>query len=114
MLVGSTYTPDKSHDTYSEVSSHEVSNGNGYTTGGEELTSQLVIESDAGDSASFYADNITWSSLTKEFNHVVLYDNTLPNKDLILCLGFGETQTITNMNFSVNFSNTKILSSYQE
>ena len=58
-LVKSTWTPANSTDeVWADVSAHEIATGNGYTTGGGELTG-VVISQSAG-TVKFTASAFTW------------------------------------------------------
>lgn len=60
ILVTSSYTPDLSHDTYSDVSGDEVANGNGYSTGG--VTPSNTSWTETGGVATFDSDDPTWTA----------------------------------------------------
>jgi hypothetical protein len=65
-LVTSSYTFSAAHDEWADASAAEVATGDGYTTGGEELTASI-------DNTKLDADNVTWTALTKTFRGAVLY-----------------------------------------
>ena len=112
MLLEDTYTPDKDHNIYSDVSGYQVLSGSGYTTGGEILTGATVTENDSGNNSSFDGDNITWASLTKSFRYAILYDNTLTDKDLIFCLDCG-SQNVEGVDFTMFWDSDGILNAAQ-
>jgi hypothetical protein len=71
-LVASAYTPDLDTDTvWADVSTHEVADGNGYTTGGTALTGQTLTRADW--LTTFDANDVTFTALTKTFRYGVLY-----------------------------------------
>ncbi len=76
-LLLSTYSVSAAHTILSDVSSHEVATGNGYTTGGEALTGTDVSYS--GAVATFSADPPAWTVLTKTFRYLLLYANVTRN-----------------------------------
>jgi len=108
-LVKSTYTPSTAHTVWGDVSSEEVANGDGYTTGGEALGSLSV------DSTRFDAADVTWSSLTKTFRYGVLYlDDTVNTivKPLIAYILFDDTPadiSIGGGDFTVQWSTSGII-----
>lgn len=72
-LVTSSYTFDADHtewdngaDDATDPSYNEVANGNGYTTGGIELSG----ETDDNDHITY--DDVTWTALTKTFRAAIL------------------------------------------
>lgn len=71
-LVTSSYTPaPTTDDEWADVSANEVATGDGYTTGGEALTGLAVTET--GGVATWDANDVTWTALTKTFRYGVLY-----------------------------------------
>lgn len=102
-LVTSSYTPDVDHDTYSDVSSYEVSNGNGYTTGGLTVTGQAVTEDAASNEVRWSCDDPTWAALTKTgIRSIVFYDDTTATKHLLFCDTFGADQSCSGGSFVVD------------
>ena len=83
MLATSSYTPSAAHDEYADVSGAEVANGNGYTTGGQALTT--VTWSQTSGVATFDSDDVVWTasggSITARY--AVLYDDTSTGDKLI-------------------------------
>ena len=59
-------------------SSNEVANGNGYATGGVELTSRAVATS--GTTAYFDAADPSWTSATFTANGALIYNSSNSNK----------------------------------
>lgn len=74
------FTGTSGQGRYSDLS-HEVSNGDGYTTGGEALTG--VSYTTSAGTAKFDADDVTWTALTKTFKYAVLVNTTSANDDII-------------------------------
>ena len=71
-LVKSTYTPDlDAHTVWADVSANEVATGDGYTTGGAEVTGKTLTR--AAAITTFDAADVTWTALTKTFRYGVLY-----------------------------------------
>lgn len=76
-LLLSTYTVSAAHTILSDVSSHEVAAGSGYTAGGVALTTPSVTYS--GAVAKYTADPAVWTSLSKTFRFLLLYANVTRN-----------------------------------
>lgn len=57
-ILSSSYTPAKTHNTWSDVSSNEVS-GTGYTAGGKQVTTVSVTEDDTNHKAYVDFDDVT-------------------------------------------------------
>lgn len=86
-LVLSTYTYNAAHTVWADVSANEAATGDGYTTGGANLTTNTLTYS--GATATFDADDVAWAALTKTFRFAVLYVNATVNsivKPVICCI----------------------------
>lgn len=62
-LVTSSYTPDAAatgHDEWADISTNEIANGNGYTTGGATLANDAITAITNGHKYS--SDNVTWTA----------------------------------------------------
>ena len=82
LLVTSAYTPSALHDILADVLSSPspevvaiASPDNGYTQGGEVLTSKTITLSDSPAQSVFDAANLTWAALTATFRYGILYIN---------------------------------------
>ena len=75
--------------------SNEVANGNGYATGGVELTSRAVATS--GTTAYFDAADPSWTSATFTANGALIYNSSNSNK-AIAVLAFGGDFTVAGAN----------------
>ena len=64
-LLTSSYTPSSSHETWNDLVSAEVANGNGYATHGVALTSTWVR---SGSQVTFDAANISWTGSGSGFS----------------------------------------------
>ena len=76
ILVASGYTPSTSgHSTYADIT-NELSTANGYTNGGQSLTSVTWTES--GGTATFDAANPSWTASGGAITarYAVIYDDT--------------------------------------
>lgn len=79
ILMQSGFTYDKdSHQDYSDVSASEVTNGNGYTTGGAELSGAAVTVSTTLDNATLSWDNAEWTASggTIVASGAIIYDDS--------------------------------------
>ena len=88
------------------VTSGEVANGNGYTTGGNALASKTVEEN--GTSGVFDADDPEWTSATFTARGALIYnkslgDATSNSQGAIAVLDFGGDFTVAGGTFKVVF-----------
>ena len=91
-LVLNTYTYAAANTIWANVSTYEAATGDGYTTGGANLTTNTLTYS--GATATFDADDVAWAALTKTFRYAVLYVNATVNsivKPLICCITLDAT-----------------------
>lgn len=103
-LVSDSYTPDADDTVWADISSNELGSGNGYTTGGETLTS--VTWTRSGSTTTFDADNVSWTSATFTARYGILYDDTptSPADPVIKIFDFGENKSPSNGTFTINFN----------
>jgi hypothetical protein len=80
--------------------SNEVANGNGYATGGVELTSRAVATS--GTTAYFDAADPSWTSATFTANGAMIYNSSNSNKAIAI-LAFGGDFTVAGGTFQIIF-----------
>ena len=79
VLLDNTYTQNKDHTAYSDVSGSEVS-GTGYTAGGKEITGKAWVKNNTGDYAWLDCDDLSWSSITVSgVTQLALIDTTVSN-----------------------------------
>lgn len=97
-LYTSSATLGASTTAYS--SSDEVANGNGYTTGGENLTS--VSPTTSGTTAFVDFSDVTWSASTITANGALIYNNTNSNR-AVVTLAFGSDKSSSNGDFQIVF-----------
>ena len=88
------------------ITSNEVANGNGYTTGGEALTSKAVTENST--SGVFDAADPAWTSATFTARGALIYNKTLGDassnaRGAIAVLDFGSDKTSTAGDFTIVF-----------
>ena len=76
-------TPVVTNSIYADISGTELANGNGYVTGGQQVTNNTYTQT-AGV-GKLVGDDVTWTATGSmgPFRYVVLYDVTATNKDLI-------------------------------
>ena len=80
--------------------SNEVANGNGYATGGVELTSRAVATS--GTTAYFDAADPSWTSATFTANGAMIYNSSNSNKAIAI-LAFGGDFSVAGGTFQIVF-----------
>ncbi len=97
-LFTSSATLGASTTAYS--STDEVANGNGYTTGGQNLTS--VSPTTSGTTAYVDFADITWSASTITANGALIYNNTNANR-AVVTLAFGSDKSSSNGDFQLIF-----------
>lgn len=100
--------PIAANAVYADISTNELANGNGYTTGGNSagITSSAQT---AGTYKLVLADPATWtaSGSMGPFRYAVLYNDTATNKDLIGWWDYGSAVTLAlNETFKVDFDPT--------
>ena len=78
----------------------KVANGNGYATGGVELTSRAVATS--GTTAYFDSADPSWTSATFTANGALIYNSSNSNK-AIAVLAFGGDFTVAGGTFQIVF-----------
>lgn len=103
-LYTSSATLAASTDGY--ITSNEVANGNGYTTGGVALASKSVDENST--SGVFDADDPEWTSATFTANGALIYNKTLGDassnaRGAIAVLAFGGDFTVAGGTFKIVF-----------
>jgi hypothetical protein len=63
ILMDSAFSFDKdAHHSYSDVSANEISDGNGYTVGGQTITGITITEDDTGDKAYMTCTDPQWTA----------------------------------------------------
>jgi len=89
-----------SNGTSVYLTSAEVSNGGGYTTGGRVVTvSDITID---GSVAYIDFDDASWTSATFTAAGCLIYNSSQSNKTVAV-IDFGGDKTATNGTFSVQF-----------
>lgn len=86
---------------------NQVANGNGYTTGGETLTTKT--EAFVSNVKQFDADNVVWSTSTITARYAIVYSDTpASNKPLICYVDFGQDVSSSGGNFTITWDSTGI------
>lgn len=108
ILLSDSYTPSAAHSDNSDLT-NEVANGNGYTTGGQALSS--VTWGHSGTTATFDAADITWSASSGDigpFRYAVINDVTADH--LVAYCNLGSDFTILDGNdFTIQMNASGIL-----
>ena len=74
-LLAQGHTPDyANHEHFDDVSTDEVPAGDGYTAGGEEITTRAVNVS--GDLIELTGDDVDWDPSTIDAGYAVIYQDT--------------------------------------
>jgi hypothetical protein len=109
MLCTSSYTPDQDTHDYKDDVTNEIS-GDGYTAGGEELTSKTSTYIGATNKIKLSAANSTWSSASFTARTAIIYIDTGVDATSLL-LGyadFGADVTVANGTFVIQWSDDGI------
>lgn len=105
-LLTSAYAPSAAHTVWTDVSAHEVTNGNGYTTGGVLLTGKAVTNT------MIDCNDPSWVALAKTFRYAVFYkvgtDNGLTDP-LVCYVDFGSNITATGTDFVITIDSLGLL-----
>ena len=91
--------PVATNHVYSDISSTELANGNGYTTGGATVAGTGVSNSSGTETMT--ANPTTWTSSSGSmgpFRYVVYYDSTPSTKTLIGWYDYGSSLTLNGAN----------------
>lgn len=103
VLLANTYTPSRTgHAVWSDISAHQIADGNGYTSGGQALANKVVTHS-AG-TGTFDADDVVWTG-TVTAKYAVLVrraGGSLANGDLLVAYTDLETASGTATLSSLN------------
>lgn len=94
-LLKDTYAPDPDHDSYADVSAHEVDDGNGYTTGGVEVTGAVTVD-DTNNRAVVDVSDAVWTASGGSIGparYAAIYDDTHANDLLVYIFDLGSNRT---------------------
>lgn len=112
MLTSNSYTPSAAHTVKADVT-NEVSNGNGYTSGGATLSS--VTFNYSGTTATWDAADVSWTASGGSIGPIrigVIYDDSAANDELVCycILDTGDITVTNSSTFTVAFNASGILS----
>lgn len=109
-LVQDSYSPDKTHTTYSgdiAAPGHEPAGGN-YSAGGKTLTSKTATLPAGEDLAQLDSStNPVWNSSTITASGAVVYEDS--ESRLIAYIDFGENKSSDNGTFQITWSSQGIV-----
>ena len=91
-LLDDNYITAKQHDTFTSISSYEIS-GNGYFAGGKALTGVSISELIGQDAFVMVADDVSWNPSTITAKVVTLYNT---DTDELICSFEMDTNEISN------------------
>lgn len=97
-ITGTYNASTTSYDTLVS-NSDELANGNGYTTGGNTLTSVTPVAD--GTTAICDFDNTTWTSATFTTSGGIIYNDTASGNPACAILSFGGDQQVSSGDFSI-------------
>ena len=87
--------------SYDNLSTDELANGNGYTTGGNTLVSVTPVAD--GTTAVCDFDNTTWTSATFTTCGGIIYNDTAAGNPACAILSFGGDQQVSSGDFQIQF-----------
>lgn len=96
-----TYGPATTSYTNLTGNSDEVANGNGYTTGGNTLTSVTPV-ADGTTAVCDFADT-SWTSATFTSCGAIIYNDTATGDPACAVLSFGGDQSVSSGTFTIQF-----------
>lgn len=102
-LLNNSYTFSSDHKFFSSISGYEIT-GTGYTSGGMIINNFSVTQDDNFEFAKFDADDISWSNSSITARYIVVYDDTLITKDLIMCIDLLSDYTSNQESFAVQWN----------
>ena len=115
-LLDESHSPDLgNHATFSDVSADEITNtdasDDGYTQGGQTLTTKTITVDTAERNVDFDADDVTFSDSTIDARYVLVYhaepaEET--DQDLIALFDLGEEKSSENADFTIEWSDNGI------
>lgn len=103
-LVTNAYTFNAAHTQWSQVSDSEVSNGDGYTTGGSGLTTSI-------SNTALKSQSITFSAPTKTCRYAVIYFSETLNSivnPVLWCILLDATPSDLVIDFTLTWSSQEL------
>jgi hypothetical protein len=87
--------------SYTNLSTDELGNGSGYTTGGNTLVSVTPVAD--GTTAICDFSDTTWTSATFTTSGALIYNDTAAGDPACAVLSFGGDQTVSSGDFQIQF-----------
>jgi hypothetical protein len=87
--------------SYTNLSTDELANGSGYTTGGNTLVSITPVASSTTAICDF--SDTTWSAATFTTSGALIYNDTATGDPACAVLSFGGDQTVSSGDFQIQF-----------
>ena len=109
VLLDDGHTPSAAHVDYADISGDELSNGNGYTTGGATLS---VTWTETGGVATFDAADAQWANANFTSRYGVIVNTSVSN-ELVCLIDFTENKQASGITFEVRFDANGIFSQAQ-
>jgi len=109
-LLSDGHTPSAAHSTYADISANELSDGNGYTTGGVALAN--VAWAKTGGVVKFDADDAQWPGANFTSRYGVIY-NTSSGDRLVCLIDFLENKQAAGITFEIRFDTDGIFDGQQ-
>lgn len=100
LLLDDGHTPNAAHADYADVIADELSNGNGYATGG--VTLQSVTWTASGGKNKFDADDPQWENANFTSRYGVIYIPAVSN-ELVCLIDFTENKQASAITFEIRF-----------
>lgn len=96
VILVNSYSYDASHDELADVVASEISGGNGYTTGGQSLSSQTWGWNAAESRVEFDAGDSTWTAAGGSIGPAtgaIIYSDTSTGDKLVAYIDFGGSES---------------------
>ena len=119
ILCDGAYTESalRDYQTYADVSANEVTQGNGYTSGGIDVNNTSAVNDDTNNRTLYKCDDMTFSATGGSIGparYAVMYDPDGGNT-LIYVFDFGENKTIADgQSLIIRVDNTAFMRAYQK
>lgn len=102
------FDPD-THATWGACSANEIAGGNGYVTGGENLTGVILSIDAVGNKVDIAATSITWTATAGDIpttGSAVIYNSSHVNNTVVMCIDFdADYDTLSGKLFQIDLSN---------
>lgn len=110
-LCTSAYVPNQdAHEFYDAHITNELPTGNGYTAGGVALAGKTLTYSDASNTVTMDAGDVSLPNCTFTVRYAIIYDATpATNKPLLGYVDFGEDKSPSNGTFAIEWDAAGIL-----